>query len=87
MERTMKTIGAFEAKTHLSRILREVELNKEEIIIQKHNRTVACIVPCNSPVKKHSDAVDIISGFKEIRKNVSVSQTSITELINDGRKR
>lgn len=34
----MKTVGAFEAKTKFSELLRDVEKRHEEIIIKKHNR-------------------------------------------------
>jgi prevent-host-death family protein len=41
----MKTIGAFEAKTSLSKYLDSVEHHREEIIIQRHGKNIAKLVP------------------------------------------
>lgn len=43
------TLGAFEAKTHLSELLKQVE-EGEEITITKHGRPVARLVPYGEPV-------------------------------------
>lgn len=40
------TIGAFEAKTHLSELLARVEAG-EQVTISKHGRPVARLVPIN----------------------------------------
>ena len=40
----MKQLGAYEAKTHLSRILDEVEQG-ESFLISKHGRPVAVLLP------------------------------------------
>ena len=40
----MKTVGVFEAKAHLSRLLDEVE-GGEEVLITRHGREVARLVP------------------------------------------
>ena len=40
------TVGAFEAKTHLSSLLQQVELG-EEVTITKHGRPIARLVPVN----------------------------------------
>lgn len=40
------SVGAFEAKTHLSSLLRQVELG-EEVTITKHGRPIARLVPVN----------------------------------------
>lgn len=41
---TTQTIGLFEAKTHLSELVARAEAG-EEVIITRHNRPVARIVP------------------------------------------
>lgn len=43
----MQTIAAFEAKTHFSKLLAQVEQG-EEITITKHGQVVAKIVPVHS---------------------------------------
>lgn len=40
----MQTVGAFEAKTHFSALLEKVEKG-EQIVITKHGRRVAKLVP------------------------------------------
>lgn len=40
------TVGAFEAKTHLSSLLQQVELG-EEVTITKHGRPIARLAPVN----------------------------------------
>ena len=43
----MKTVGAFEAKTHLSSLLEEVA-GGAEILITRHGRPLARLVPVNT---------------------------------------
>lgn len=82
----MKTVGAFEAKTKLSELLREVQERHEEIVITKHNRNIARL----TPFADSADAPDktaIIEGFREIRnKQSAASSKEIHALINEGRK-
>ena len=40
----MRTVGTFEAKTHLSTLLEQVERG-EEFVITRHGRAVARLVP------------------------------------------
>lgn len=47
----MTSVSVHEAKTHLSRILREVEAG-HEVEITRRNKVVARIVPPASPEKK-----------------------------------
>ncbi len=43
----MQTVGAFEAKTHFSALLDKVEKG-EQIVITKHGRIVAKLVPATA---------------------------------------
>jgi prevent-host-death family protein len=45
----MDTIGLFEAKTHLSELVARAERG-EEVIITRHNRPVARLVPIAEPM-------------------------------------
>ena len=86
----MKIIGVFEAKTHLSQILNDVEDN-EEYIIQKRGKNVALIQSFNNVEnKKHKkDAEVILSAFREIRESQSDMKnvkTSVKDLVGSGRK-
>lgn len=85
----MKTVGAFEAKTHLAQLLNEVEVNNEEILIQRRGKNVAYIVPCATHDKERQDKknLNIIKAFQEIRKKQKPLQAGeLKELINAGRK-
>ena len=50
----MATVGAFEAKTHFSRLLERVE-GGEEIVITRRGKTVAKLVP--APEGREPEAV------------------------------
>jgi prevent-host-death family protein len=61
----MRTVGTFEAKTHLSTLLEQVE-HGEEITITKHGRAVARLVPVGAASrdrveKKHRGAAQGLS--------------------------
>ncbi len=89
----MKKIGAFEAKTHLSQILSDIEKKEDEIIIQKRGKNVAVLISFNefTHLHEHQKTSQILDGFREIR----MSQKShsgkhapdIKSLIDMGRKR
>ena len=86
----MKTIGVFEAKTHLSQLLTEVE-NDEEFIIQRRGKSIAILQPYHQhkseQMKKKGE--QIISAFREIRNSQIKSpndKISVKELINSDRK-
>ncbi|MBN1780761.1 type II toxin-antitoxin system prevent-host-death family antitoxin [bacterium] len=84
----MKTVGAFEAKTKLSELLRAVEEQHEEIIIQKHNRNIARLIPFEDRLQKEFTHVSILDGFRNIRgKQKESSSDEINEMISEGRKR
>jgi prevent-host-death family protein len=45
----MESVGLFEAKTHLSELIARAERG-EEVIITRHNKPVAKLVPIAAPV-------------------------------------
>jgi prevent-host-death family protein len=51
----MKTIGAYEAKTHLPRLLDRV-VRGESLTITRHGRPVARLVPVEGPLTRAKDA-------------------------------
>ncbi len=60
----MQSIGAFEAKTHFSSLLEQVE-NGEEIIITKHGKPVAKLSPIEPKKLSRKEAVENIKKFQE----------------------
>ena len=84
----MKTIGVFEAKTHLSQLLNEVERNVE-FIIQRRGKNIAVLQPYREHKSKQEKKEGIISAFAEIRnsqKKSDKNKIDVKELINSGRK-
>lgn len=79
----MRTIGAYEAKTHLPRLLDEVEKG-ERITITKHGRPVAVLVPPGSARETDVDA--LMEQMREFRKGNRLGGLSIRELIDEGRR-
>jgi len=79
----MKQIGAFEAKTHFSSLLDEVE-NGEQITITKHGRPVAKIVPINDTDQSRRQAA--IVRLKEFSKGNKLEGVDWKTLRDDGRR-
>jgi len=83
----MKTINSFDAKTHLSKLLRDVEQNNEEIVIKRHNRSIARLVPYGPNHGRKASALDVIAGFHDIRDKQRTGSTPVKKLVGEGRKR
>jgi prevent-host-death family protein len=79
----MRTVGAYEAKTHLPRLLDEVERG-ERITITKHGRPVAVLVPPG--IGGATDAHVLLQRIRELRRGNRLNGLSIRELVDDGRK-
>ena len=80
----MKTVGAFEAKTHLSSLLDRVA-NGEEITITRHGVPAALLVPVEAKRQKLSHR-EIVEGMRDLRKRVKPSKMSIRDMVNEGRR-
>jgi prevent-host-death family protein len=83
METTMRRIGAYEAKTHLPRLLDEVAAG-ETITITKHGVPVALLVPPAGPPK--AAVRDAIDGLRAFRVAHPLRGVTIRELIEEGRR-
>jgi prevent-host-death family protein len=83
MERRMAEVGAFEAKTHLSRLLDEVE-GGEAITITRHGKPVARLIPVTSPNREERRRT--IAELKKLRDRQTLGGVSVRELIEEGRR-
>ena len=84
MKRQNNIISAFDAKTHLSRLLQEVEQGAA-ITITRRGKPVARLVPVEkepSPLR----ADEVSKAFQEIRSRAK-GRTDIRKFIEEGRKR
>ena len=79
----MKTVGAYEAKTHLPALLEEVAQGAT-IMITKHGKPVAMLTPVGSVARMTKE--EALAGLKELRAKYSMGGISVKELIDEGRK-
>ena len=87
----MKTVGAYQAKTHLPALLDEVAQG-EKIMITRHGAPVAILSPV-PPASGVSDPKAVVEGLRRIREgmtqtDVSIIETppSVKEMIEEGRR-
>jgi prevent-host-death family protein len=79
----MVEVGAFEAKTHLSHLLDQVERG-ETVVITRHGKPVARLVPMTG--SSTDDRRRAIAQLKELRKGQTLDGLSVRELIDHGRR-
>lgn len=79
----MRRIGAYEAKTHLTRLLEDVAKG-EKITITKHGVPVATLQPADSSRKV--PVTEIIERLKRFRSEHRLNGLSIREMIEQGRR-
>lgn len=77
------SVGAFEAKTHLSALLERVERG-EEIVITRHGRPVARLLP---PALAGHGADDAFEQLRRFRRAHPMHDADWRELRDEGRDR
>lgn len=77
----MKSIGAYEAKTHLPRLLDQAAAG-ETFSITKHGREVARIVPPAGAVEGSA----VSAAMKSARRGVRLDGLGVTGLAGQGRR-
>jgi len=76
-------VGAFEAKTHLPRLLKRVSQG-ERFVITRHNRPVAELIPFRP---RDTDRIRAaIDGLKEFQKAHRLDGLSVRQMIEEGRR-
>jgi len=80
----MATVGAFEAKNHLSELLERAR-NGERITITKRGVPAAMLVPIES--RETMRPAEAVSRLKELRRTLRpMDRTTIRDLIDEGRR-
>ena len=79
----MEQISAFEAKTHLSRLLKRVQQG-EKITITRHGVPVAILSPAEKGTT-HEFPV-LINELDELRRRTKPGAESIKDMIEEGRR-
>lgn len=77
------TVGSYEAKTHLPRLLDRVAKG-EKITITKHGVPIAMLVPI--PPNERPDVEATIEAFRQFRKGKTLGDLTVRELIEEGRR-
>jgi prevent-host-death family protein len=76
-------VGAFEAKTQLSKLL-ELVRKGQRVVITKHGVPVAELVPPSET--RHVESQGIIKELKTIRERTKSGKESIKQMIEEGRR-
>jgi prevent-host-death family protein len=81
----IKTVGAYDAKTHLSRLLDDVARG-ESIAITRHGVTVALLIPPQEAAREN--AARAIAEWRRYRarENINLGDLSLRDLIEEGRR-
>ena len=77
----METVGAYEAKTHLNKLLERVRKG-EKITITKHGTPIAVLQPPES--SKKIPVRDVIDQLKQFRSGHRLDGFSIRGMIEEG---
>ncbi len=80
----MESFGLFEAKTHLSELIARAERG-EEVIITRHNKPVAKLVPVKRPGKVRGSQRERALAALEQFEPIAVPGSTLEELIRNGR--
>jgi len=78
------SIGAFEAKTHLSDLLDRVARG-EKITITRHGVPAGLLVPVTETTPKLTHQ-EIVEGMRALRKRVNPGKMSVREMVRQGRR-
>ena len=79
----METVGAYEAKTHLPKLLERVAQG-QRITITKHGVPVAVLEPYDRD--ENIDINEVILSLREFRKDKLLGDLTIREMIEEGRR-
>jgi prevent-host-death family protein len=78
----MEAVGAYEAKTHLPRLLDDVAAGKS-VVITKHGVPVARLVPAR---QQAAEPREVIAALRNARRGVRLDGLSVRDLIDEGRR-
>lgn len=81
---TIKTIGAFEAKTHFSELLREVERGGSFEIVRR-NRPVARMVGIQDTDRRR-ETEEMLERVQALRKRLAVPCAELHDWIREGQR-
>ena len=74
-------VGAYEAKTNLSRLLERVERG-ERITLTRHGRPVAMLVP----VDEKRPPEEVVGEMRNFRRGRRLGSVGLREMVEEGRR-
>ena len=80
----MKSIGAFDAKTHLADLLDRVGRG-EKITITRHGVPAAMLVPVEE-IRIGMTHKEIVEGMRALRKRIKPGKMSVRQMVQEGRR-
>ena len=83
MKTHQASVGAFEAKNRFSELLERVN-HGTEVVITKHDRPVAKLVPMSAP--EAAERKKTTAELRALSKRYSLKGLSVRELIDEGRR-
>lgn len=78
----MTTIGSYDAKTHLARLLDDAERGKS-VTITRRGREVARLVPASRQITQPDE---VIAALRAERRGVRRGRSSVSKMIAEGRR-
>jgi prevent-host-death family protein len=78
----MREVGIYDAKTHFTQLIDGVEKG-ESVVITRHGKPVARIVPIEEPPMSVEEAIE---GLLAFRKRHPLKGLTFRELIDEGRR-
>ena len=79
----MEAIGAYDAKTHLPRLLDDVAKEGKTYVITKHGVPVARLVPARTGAAQPEE---VVAELRTARKGVRRGKVPVREMIKEGRR-
>lgn len=79
----MRTVGSFEAKTHLAALLEEVARG-ERVTITRHGVPVAMLVPVGPASKANRQ--ELVQQIRQLRRGNRLGRLTLRKLIEEGRR-
>ena len=80
------TIGIYEAKTRLPAIVSAIESTLEEVIVTRHGKPVAKIVPIRDEAAERAERIARLRSMRSTRIGPAMSADELVEMIHEGRR-
>ena len=78
-----KTIGAFEARRNFGKILQDVMVNCDNVVIERHGEPVAVVVPVEVYKQWQRSRQSYFDKLRAISERVNMSEEEADELIDE----